>query len=139
MDENPWMKFYPADWRADPRLRVCSAAARGLWIDMLCVMHEADPRGSLLINGQTIADKQLAMLTGIPLDEAVLLLGELEGSGVFSREGNGTIFSRRMRRDTERSDEGREHIGKRWPSDTLIGPLIGPLIGDLPPNLLLRS
>jgi hypothetical protein len=136
--KTPWMKFYPADWRADPRLRICSLAARGLWMDMLCVMHEAEPRGSLLINGRAVDGNQLALLIGIPLAEAVRLLCELEGAGVFSREGNGTIFSRRMRRDTERSDEGREHIGKRWPSDTLISP-IGPLIGDLPPNLLLRS
>ena len=46
----PWMKFYPADWRADPALRMCSLAARGLWMEMLSIMHEADPRGSLRTN-----------------------------------------------------------------------------------------
>ena len=50
-----WFKFYPSDWRADPALRMCSIAARGLWMEMLCVMHEATPRGSLLINGKRVA------------------------------------------------------------------------------------
>jgi hypothetical protein len=63
----PWMKFYPADWRADPALRMCSLAARGLWMEILSIMHEADPRGSLLINGNTIGAKQLASLCGATL------------------------------------------------------------------------
>ena len=63
----PWMKFYPADWRADPALRMCSLAARGLWMEMLSIMHEADPRGSLLINSNTISAKQLAGLCGATL------------------------------------------------------------------------
>ena len=36
----PWMKWYPADWRSDPGLRMCSFAARGLWADLLALMHE---------------------------------------------------------------------------------------------------
>jgi hypothetical protein len=45
------MKFYPSDWRSDPMLRLCSLAARGLWMEMMCLMHEAEPYGSLLVNG----------------------------------------------------------------------------------------
>jgi len=29
--KNPWVTFYPTDWRADPGLRHCSLAARGRW------------------------------------------------------------------------------------------------------------
>ena len=47
--DNPWMKFYTADWRSDPALRMCSMAARGLWVEMICLMHEATPYGQLLI------------------------------------------------------------------------------------------
>ena len=35
MSINPWMKFYPSDWRSDAALRTVSSAARGLWMDML--------------------------------------------------------------------------------------------------------
>jgi hypothetical protein len=99
----PWMKFFPADWRADPALRMCSLAARGLWMEMLCIMHEANPRGSLLINGNAIGAKQLANLCGATLRETIALLTELEAAGVFSRAQDGTIFSRRMKRDDEKA------------------------------------
>lgn len=95
----PWLKFFPSDWRADPALRSCSIAARGLWMEMLCIMHEAEPRGSLLINGRAVSDKQLANLAGIGLAEVDELLAELHDSGVFSTEVDGTIYSRRMRKD----------------------------------------
>lgn len=100
---NPWMKFYPSDWRADPALRSCTIAARGLWIEMLALMHEAEPYGSLLINGARIDKKRLAALAGIRDSECTVLLLELEGFGVFSRDEDGTIYSRRMRRDAQKA------------------------------------
>ena len=67
---NPWMKFYPSDWRADPSLRMCSIGARGLWMEMLCVMHEATPYGYLIVNGRALTACQIAGLSGIAQDEA---------------------------------------------------------------------
>jgi hypothetical protein len=110
----PWFKFYTANWRSDAALRTCSIAARGLWMEMLCLMHEATPRGSLLINGVQVSGKQLAALCSAPLNDTVRLLGELAGAGVFSRDPDGTIYSRKMRRDDEKSEEGRKQIAKRW-------------------------
>lgn len=98
----PWMKFFPSDWRADPALRMCSIGARGLWMEMLCVMHEATPRGALVINGKALAPRQIAALAGCALDEAEAMIAELEDAGVFSRESDGTIISRRMQRDAEK-------------------------------------
>ncbi len=106
----PWLKFYPSDWRADPALRVCSIAARGLWMEMLCVMHEAEPRGTLRVNGKPLNDRQLAGLAGCSEIEA--LLSELEDAGVFSRDEAGTIFSRRMMRDEAKAEEDKAN-GKR--------------------------
>ncbi len=97
------MKFYPADWRADAMLRLCSIAARGLWAEMMCLMHEAERYGSLLVNGKRIDKRQLAGLAGISEKDCSALLLELEGNGVFSRDEDGTIYSRRMRRDFEKA------------------------------------
>lgn len=99
----PWLKFYPTDWRADPALRSCSVAARGLWMELLCLMHEASPRGWLLINGRSVSDRQIASLAGSSIDEVAACLKELEEAGVFSRDGNGDIYSRRMHRDEEKA------------------------------------
>jgi len=109
---NPWLKFYPIDWRGDPKLRMCSMAARGLWIEMLALMHEASPYGHLLINGTPPTDRQIAVLAGAPSDQITDLLGELEAAGVFSRTKDRVIYSRRMVRDEKRSALSRKNGGK---------------------------
>lgn len=43
----PWIKFYVNDWLSDPRLRSCSPATRGIWIDLLCSMHLLDRCGEV--------------------------------------------------------------------------------------------
>ena len=103
----PWMKFYPADWRSDPMLRVCSIGARGLWMEMLCLMHEAEPRGSLSVAGKQVTEAQLASLVGLSRKTVGTLLHELEEAGVFSRDSDASIFSRRMRRDVAKADQDK--------------------------------
>jgi hypothetical protein len=109
MTSQPWMKFYPSDWRSDQALRVCSLAARGLWIEMLCVMHTATPYGHLLINGSPVSDAQLAMLAGTSPNQISALVGELELAGVFSRTSKGVIYSRRMTRDEKKAVLARKN------------------------------
>lgn len=105
----PWLKFYPSDWRSDPALRMCSMGARGLWMEMLCVMHEATPRGFLLINGKALTVGQMAALAGCPAADAVSYLAELTEQGVLSRDGDGRIYSRRMKSDTEKEAKSRQN------------------------------
>lgn len=109
MSRQPWFKFYPSDWRSDPALRMCSLAARGLWMEVIGIMHEAVPRGHLLIAGRPVPPEKLAALVGISPEEAVKLFTELEEAGVFSRKRNGVVFSRRMERDEEKARKNREN------------------------------
>jgi hypothetical protein len=115
---DPWLKFYPSDWRADPALRMCSIAARGLWMEMLCIMHEAAPRGCLLVNGQPVSDRQLASLCGCSDREIKTLLRELKSAGVCS-EDNGVVYSRRMKADTEKAARDKAN-GKRGGNPRVI-------------------
>lgn len=108
-----FLQFYPNDWLAEPSIRSCSLAARGLWIDMLSLMHLSPRRGYLLaVNGKPHTHEQIARLTGCSSDDVSLLLAELQSSGCFSCTSDGTIYSRRMVRDEEirqvRSDAGRK-------------------------------
>ncbi len=45
--KRPSFQFYPADWRNNAKLRRCSEAARGAWMDVLCVLHDSDEYGVL--------------------------------------------------------------------------------------------
>jgi hypothetical protein len=106
--ELPFIKFYGRDWLGDSQLRLCSLAARGLCIDMLAVMGGSQRRGYLEIGGTAIRDSvTLSRIVCADSSEVETLLGELERYGVFSRDEQGTIFSRRMVRDAALSEQKR--------------------------------
>lgn len=46
--KRPSFQFYPGDWQSDLKLRRCSPAARGVWVDILCAMHDSDDGYGLL-------------------------------------------------------------------------------------------
>lgn len=115
---NPWVKWYFADWASDPRLRLCSLAARGLWMEMLAVMDEARPRGHLIIEGHVPTDAQLAILAAAPAEQIPELIAELETWKAFSRTAKGVIYSRRMVRDEKMTKTARDN-GKRGGNPTL--------------------
>lgn len=108
----PYFKFWVSNHQAEPLLKMCSWATRAIWVEMLCLMHGAEPRGHLLVNGKTPTAEKLARLIGATPEEVQDALNELEAEGVFSRTEDGTIYSRRMVRDTETEKKNREY-GKR--------------------------
>lgn len=133
--DQPWFKFFPSDWRADQALRVVSLAARGLWIECMCIMHEAAPYGHLVVNGRPVTDAQLAVLSGASPDQIPELIGELETAGVFSRTSAGVIFSRRMTRDDKKARVARK-VGKLGGNPTLCKKRENPPSDNPPVNRL---
>jgi hypothetical protein len=111
---HPWLKFYPRDWRGDQALRACSVSARGLWIEMLCIMHEASPYGHLILGGRAVSNDMLARMAGLGVEECGALISELESAGVLSRTRKAIIYSRRMVKDHSRAEKGRKSVNKRW-------------------------
>lgn len=106
----PWFKFNPRRWLSDIELRCCSPAARGVWADMLCAIHEADAGGHLLIAGKAPTPVQLAKLVGVSVREYQALEKELEENGVFSRrETDGAIYCRLNKRESEAEGEPEGH------------------------------
>jgi hypothetical protein len=99
--KRPAFQFYPADWRKDAALQSCSIAARGFWLEAMCIAHECEPYGHLTVNGRAMSTPQLARLVGISPKESERLLAELDDAGVTSRSAEGAIFSRRMVRDED--------------------------------------
>jgi uncharacterized protein (UPF0335 family) len=119
-DKQPWFKFYPQDWRGDAKLRMCSIGARGLWAEMLCVMHEAEPYGYLLKQRQHVTSRQMAALAGISVGECMKYMLELASAGVYSIDENKVIYSRRMVRDKAKAERDRNN-GKGGGNPILTG------------------
>lgn len=111
MGKLPYFPFYPGDWLKDPGLRSVSHAAKGLWLDMLCLMFESEHRGYLEVNGKAPSIAQLARMVNASEDEVARLLLELRVVGVFSESASNVIYSRRMVKDNQLRDK-RKKAGK---------------------------
>jgi hypothetical protein len=108
----PWMKFYPSDWLSDEALRGCTPAARGLWVDMICLMAKSKRHGYLLSGDKPMTPEHLSRIFGQSLETTGELLIELAQAGVYSMSEN-TIFSRRMTKDERGRKSNRERV-LRW-------------------------
>ena len=108
----PWLKFYPSDWLSDEALRGCSPAARGLWVDMICLMAKSKKHGYLLAGDKPMGAEHIARIFGESLERTSELLVELAQAGVYSMEQD-TIFSRRMVKDEGSRKSNRDRI-LRW-------------------------
>jgi len=114
----PAILFYTGDWLKDPATRCLTLEARGLWIDMLCLMYESPKRGHLsLASGDAVTEVQLSRMVGSTLPVIKRLLREMEACGVFDKE-NGVIINRRMVRDEidreKKSRAGRQGMESRY-------------------------
>lgn len=119
MTKRPAFQWYPGDWQRDTALRACSLEARGLWIEMLNIMHDGVPYGHLTAGGLPISDAELATLVGVTGRKATALLFVLESRGVFSRTEAGVIYSRRMVKD-EKLRETRAASGRLGGNPDLV-------------------
>jgi hypothetical protein len=92
----PFMKFFVNDWLSDEKLSLCSLAAQGLWMRMVCFMHKNARRGYLETDGKPLSLDQLARLAGVSTELVSPLIQELLTSGVPSVTDQGVILCRRM-------------------------------------------
>lgn len=72
----PSFQFYPADWLGNSNLRRCSHAEKGVWIDVMCLMHDSEEYGVL-----RWSLKEIAQAVGCKLADlkSLVLKGVLKG------------------------------------------------------------
>lgn len=113
VDGRPSFQFYPGDWLEEPGLKLCSLAAQGLWIHLICRMWYSPERGVLRKqNGSKAQANDIAVWTGTPEAQIKDTLRELQAEQVCSTHDDGTIYSRRMVRD-ERTRKARADAGAK--------------------------
>lgn len=80
--KRPSFQFYPSDWLLDQKLRKCSPAARGVWVDVLCALHNSDDAYGLM----RCTLKEISNTTGAAMSH----LRELADKGVLRGSDTGT-------------------------------------------------
>ncbi len=113
MGKRPSFQFYPNDWTGDVALQSCSLAAQGLWINILCRLHNSPVYGKFLLeqnssknktegsNLLVIKGEKLARVVGRPLQEIEPLIEELLEACVMREAESGEYYSKRMIEDEE--------------------------------------
>ena len=96
MSREPSFQFYPGDWLRDANLRRCSARARGVWMDVLCLMFQCEQRGVLATGGEPWSEGEIARALPGHTAENLSGLQELLKNGVARKNEQGAIYSKRM-------------------------------------------
>ena len=99
MVKSPSFQFYPADWLNDIKLQSCSLEAQGLLVNLMCLMHQANPYGYLIINGSVPSHKEVARLLRLHHKTYHTRLKELILYGALRQGENGVIYCKRMVED----------------------------------------
>lgn len=103
----PFIQFFPSDYMRDTR--ALSLAAKGGWVDVMCMLHGSSTRGTM-----TLPVVGWARVMGATVDQSAAVIDELDAMKVAEviRTGNGdvTISSRRMLRDAITREQTRLRV-----------------------------
>lgn len=92
--------FYTGDWMKDPNLSKCSAATRGIWMDLLCAMHENGRTG--IITGTITELAQMCRCSEREMRYTIVTLRKNEVAEIRkcnARSQQVTVVNRRMNRE----------------------------------------
>jgi hypothetical protein len=95
----PAFQFYASDWLTDPALRMCSLQARGLWIELLCIMYLAPEVGVLMIGNQVLNEESVCNLIATSKKVVRKSFAELQKFDVIKRDEQNRFYSKRMKED----------------------------------------
>ncbi len=102
MSKLPGFMFYTGDWQKDAALRRCSHHAKGVMIDLMCVMFECEERGYLATAGRAWSDDDVARAVGGDRNLTLSGIEELVTKRVVQRDNRGCIYSKRMVLDEQK-------------------------------------
>lgn len=107
MAKNWWFKFDFKQWRTDSDLRRCSFETRAFWLEVLCVMHEAD---DWKLEGSY---EELGWLIGCGTEVVARCCVELhrtKTADVTLGNGSVTLVSRRLKREANDREQTRLRV-----------------------------
>ncbi len=115
--KQPSYQFYPGDWQANSNLRRCTHAEKGIWQDVLCLMHDSQEYGVLRWELKEIAQAvgcSLAALKGL-VDKGVM-----KGANQGAQCKAFIYVPRSGRKDGEPVTLVAEQAGPIWYSSRMV-------------------
>jgi hypothetical protein len=113
----PSFQFYPGDWQANSNLRRCTHAEKGVWIDVMCLLHDSEEYGVL-----RWPLKEIAQAIGA----SIATLRAIVGKGVLKGADNGqscaacVYVPRSGRREGDPVTLVAEQEGPIWYSSRMV-------------------
>lgn len=112
----PSLQFYPGDWQANPKLRRCSHAEKGIWLDVICILHDQDEYGVIR---WPLKDLALAVHAKPAALQKLVDKGVLKGTD--SGECEPFIYvPRHARKDGEPVTLISKQVGPIWYSSRMV-------------------
>lgn len=97
----PSFQFYPNDWLTDLGLTFSSYETKGVWIDLLCLMHNSEPYGFLSIKGKLLDEKMIKKFINLSKSRFKIVWEELTELGMLKQDENGAFYNKRLVEDYE--------------------------------------
>lgn len=116
--DRPFLKFYVKDYAGDSKLKRCSLGAQGLWVRIMCEMHDSPIYGKLIFDqmigkpikkpvsfeDQSIIEywstcEQLSLDCVVTMSTFTPLMKELIENQVAKIDPHGNLYSYRMVKD----------------------------------------
>lgn len=108
---SPFIELNVRDWKIDGCLSQCSPSTRGIWIDLICHMHQLNTGGQV-----TATLAQMARVARCLPDEMMLAIRELQQTDTATISSFGDLYTvtcRRIQREFE-SDRKIKMLRGDW-------------------------
>ncbi len=114
MSELPWFKMNAADYLGDIKLKRCSFAARGVYIELLCIAFQCDERGVFITEGIVWTKDEILRSIAGDINEISAAWDELVRWKRFKQRDDGAYYNSRLVRDeAERSGNAKRQADQR--------------------------
>ncbi|WP_209021063.1 hypothetical protein [Allopusillimonas ginsengisoli] len=114
--KRPSFQFYPSDWTGNSNLRRCTHAEKGVWLEILCLMHDQEQYGVLR---WTLKEMAQAVGCTVNLLKGLVTKGVLKGDDKHLSEAY--IYTPRSgRRDGEPITLVDTQAGPIWYSSRMV-------------------
>ena len=137
MGKRPAFMFYTGDWKKSPELSLCGPATRGIWLDLMCAIHDLERRESEIL-GTPERLSRLCRCTKKQMNAAIKELDET-GTAIVKIDASGlvSITCRRMVKDWDARKDGKEKKAKQRNGGPV--PDVSPICPDDVPPMSPRS